>query len=84
MKTTIKLNNGNNIPILGLGTWQAEKNLVGKAVRFAIVQADYRHIDCAAIYGNEKEIGGVFKEVIGKEETLERLDLGIEKLVNSK
>lgn len=73
MKTTIKLNNGKSIPVLGLGTWQAEKNLVGKAVRFAILQADYKHIDCAAIYGNEKEIGEVFKEVIGTEVKREKI-----------
>lgn len=52
-----KLNNGNNIPVLGLGTWESEKNLVGTAVKFAISQSGYRHIDCASIYGNEKEIG---------------------------
>ena len=59
-----KLNNGNSVPVLGLGTWESEKNLVGSAVKFAIAQAGYRHIDCASIYGNEKEIGEVLTNVV--------------------
>jgi len=61
-----KLNNGNYIPVLGLGTWESPNNLVGDAVRFAIAKASYRHIDCASIYGNEKEVGAALKDVIGK------------------
>ncbi len=60
---TQKLGNGNSIPVLGLGTWRADKNLVGDAVKFAITKAGYRHIDCASIYRNEPEIGAAFKEV---------------------
>ena len=55
MKKLIFQNN-DAMPALGLGTWQAPRGEVGQAVREAI-QIGYRHIDCAAIYGNEKEIG---------------------------
>jgi alcohol dehydrogenase (NADP+) len=55
MKKLIFQNN-DTMPALGLGTWQAPKGEVGEAVRGAI-RLGYRHIDCAAIYGNEKEIG---------------------------
>jgi alcohol dehydrogenase (NADP+) len=48
---------GNVMPGLGLGTWKLDPGVVGAAVRTAVEQCKYRHIDCAAIYGNEKEIG---------------------------
>jgi len=61
---TIQLNNGKSIPCLGLGTWKSRPGQVGNAVEVAI-KAGYRHIDCAAIYGNEKEIGDVLKSCVG-------------------
>jgi diketogulonate reductase-like aldo/keto reductase len=73
MQKYITLNDGNKIPTLGLGTWQSEKNQVAHAVRYAITEAQYRHIDCALIYQNEKEIGEVFGEVINK--TVKREEL---------
>jgi len=48
------------MPLIGLGTWQAAPGEVGAAVKSALT-AGYKHIDCAACYGNEKEIGEVFK-----------------------
>ncbi|KAG5404442.1 hypothetical protein IGI04_010561 [Brassica rapa subsp. trilocularis] len=57
-----ELNTGAKIPSVGLGTWQASPGLVGDAVA-AAVKIGYRHIDCAQIYGNEKEIGSVLKKL---------------------
>ena len=48
--------NGDNFPQMGLGTWLSKPNEVYNAVIEAI-KCGYRHIDCAYIYGNEKEIG---------------------------
>jgi len=62
---TLALNHGQRIPQVGLGTWQAPKGEVGAAVREALA-AGYKHIDCAAIYGNEAEIGEVFTEVFSQ------------------
>ena len=59
-----KLNSGHDMPMVGLGTWQAAPGEVGAAVRTAL-EAGYRHIDCAACYGNEKEIGDVLAEMLG-------------------
>ena len=58
---TLTLNSGQAMPVIGLGTWQAPAGQVGAAVKTAL-ENGYRHIDCAAIYGNEAEIGAVFAE----------------------
>ena len=58
---TLTLNSGQAMPVVGLGTWQAPAGQVGAAVKAAL-EGGYRHIDCAAIYGNEAEIGAVFEE----------------------
>lgn len=63
MSTKLKLNNSYEIPVVGLGTWRSEKDSVGNAVKHALLETRYRHIDCAAVYGNEKEIGLAFDEV---------------------
>ncbi|KAF9479761.1 Aldo/keto reductase [Pholiota conissans] len=52
-----KLNNGIEIPAIGLGTWQSKAGEVEAAVSYAIKEVGYRSIDCAWAYGNEKEVG---------------------------
>lgn len=43
------------IPSLGFGTWNIDKSNAAEAVSAAL-QAGYRHIDCAKVYGNQKEV----------------------------
>ncbi|EGV64377.1 Glycerol 2-dehydrogenase (NADP(+)) [Yamadazyma tenuis] len=59
---TFKLNTGASIPAVGLGTWRAtEADAAYKSVKTAL-QNGYRHIDTAAIYGNEEEVGRGIKD----------------------
>ena len=62
LKDTFTLSNGYKIPCIGFGTWQTpDGETAVNAVKEAI-KLGYKHIDTAAIYGNEKSIGKAIKE----------------------
>jgi len=71
----VKLNNGLEIPIFGLGTWKSQPGEVEQAVKDAI-DIGYRHIDCAFAYGNEKEVGAAIKSKVA-DRSVKRKDLWI-------
>jgi diketogulonate reductase-like aldo/keto reductase len=52
----LKLNHGVTLPALGLGVFQSAPEETTSAVAAAL-DAGYRHIDTAAAYGNEREVG---------------------------
>lgn len=52
----LTFNDGNEIPQLGYGVWQVENETAEKVVGLAL-DAGYRHIDTAKIYGNEEGTG---------------------------
>jgi diketogulonate reductase-like aldo/keto reductase len=69
MRTTLRLNNGRDMPILGLGVARmAEGAETEQSVLWAL-EAGYRLIDTAKIYGNEASVGrAVRKSGIAREE----------------
>lgn len=58
--TNVTLNNGEKMPLLGLGVFQSA-NQTYNAVRCAL-EAGYRHIDTASLYGNEEAVGRAVRE----------------------
>jgi len=62
MQNLFTLNNGYEIPNLGLGTFRlTDKKEILSSVTYAL-EIGYRHIDTAAIYQNENEIGTAIKQ----------------------
>ncbi|MEV4054658.1 aldo/keto reductase [Amycolatopsis sp. NPDC049688] len=57
----IELNNGVRMPQLGYGVFQVPDDETATAVKTAI-EAGYRSIDTAAVYGNEKGVGQAIAE----------------------
>src|SRR5688572_30190375 len=56
MTTTMTLNNGVEMPALGFGVFQTPPAETVESVETAL-RTGYRHIDTAASYGNEREVG---------------------------
>ncbi len=54
------MNSANGIPLLGFGTWPLKDDDVERCVRMAL-EAGFRHIDTAQMYGNEKHVGRALK-----------------------
>ena len=58
----VTLSNGTRMPWLGVGTWQsADGREVEQSVRWAL-ELGYRHVDTAAIYGNERGVGRAVRD----------------------
>lgn len=53
----VRLNNGTNMPNIGLGLWQVKDEQVCMSAVQEALRAGYRHLDTAQIYGNEAFIG---------------------------
>ena len=62
LQSRVTLNDGTKMPVLGLGVWQAA---AGKETRKAVstaLEAGYRLIDTAKMYGNERDVGIAVRE----------------------
>lgn len=58
---TVSLSNDIAIPSIGLGTWKSKEDEAYQAVLHALTHG-YRHIDTAAIYGNEEAVGRAIRD----------------------
>lgn len=67
--------NGDKLPKIGLGTWKSAPGEVKDAIKQAI-KLGYRHVDCASVYGNEKEVGQALAECFAQG-LVQRQDLWI-------
>jgi 2,5-diketo-D-gluconate reductase A len=60
-QSAITISPGVDLPLVGLGTWQASGRQAYDAVRHAL-ELGYRHIDTATMYGNEREVGQAVRD----------------------
>lgn len=68
--TSIKLNNGVDMPMLGFGVFQVNDPAECERVVAQAIETGYRHIDTAASYQNETQVGNAIKNVGIKREEL--------------
>jgi 2,5-diketo-D-gluconate reductase A len=61
MTMTVTLNNGVEMPAIGLGVFQTPPEETRAAV-LAALEIGYRHVDTAAAYGNEREVGQAIRD----------------------
>ena len=69
LQDTIKLHNGLEMPMVGLGVWQMKDADEAKNAVKSAIAAGYRSIDTAAVYENEESVGlGVKESSVPREE----------------
>jgi 2,5-diketo-D-gluconate reductase A len=61
MTQSVTLAGGVDMPLVGLGTWRVSGERGYEAIRFAL-EAGYRHIAKATMYGNETEVGRALRD----------------------
>ena len=64
-ETSVRLSSQATQPMVGLGTWQAPKGQVRDAVKAAL-ETGYVHLDCAAAYANEDEVGEALEDAFAR------------------
>jgi len=62
IRSTFRLNNGVEIPRLGLGVYRAAAGAEARNAVLWALEAGYRHVDTAAFYGNEADVGRAIRE----------------------
>jgi diketogulonate reductase-like aldo/keto reductase len=87
--TTVQLSSGARIPQVGLGVWQTPSGATTRQAVAAALEAGYRHIDTARIYGNEADVGaavrasGVAREAVWITTKLWNADQGYDRALRA-
>lgn len=69
MTNSFTLSNGNLIPAVGIGTFRIEDQKTASETVRSAIDAGYRHVDTAAVYGNEEGVGkGLTESGINRKE----------------
>lgn len=74
-KTTLKLRTGDEMPLVGFGTWKVPRDSCPEIV-YQTLKAGYKCLDCACDYGNEDKVGEGIKRALD-EGILQRKDLWV-------
>jgi len=62
IESKVSLDDGRLIPQLGLGVWQTRAGATCEAAVLAALEAGYRHVDTASMYGNEESVGAAIRK----------------------
>jgi len=62
LRSTLPLRGGVEIPALGLGVYQSRPGAETRNAVKAALEAGYRHVDTARVYGNERDVGAALAE----------------------
>jgi len=89
IRSRITLQDGNSMPLFGLGVWAARPGKETYDAAVYALKAGYRHIDAAELYGNEKDVGnaiidsGLSREEIFVTTKLGKSGLGYDHVLNA-
>ncbi len=72
---TVRLANGSQMPVIGLGLWKVDGAAAPALVEEA-ARVGYRHFDCASDYGNEADVGVGLQNIV-RSGTARREDLWV-------
>jgi methylglyoxal/glyoxal reductase len=62
LQSKVKLNNGVEMPVLGLGVYQSPPGRATQSAVRSALRLGYRHVDTARIYGNEADVGQAIRD----------------------
>lgn len=62
LTSTVQLNNGLQLPVVGLGVYRSEPGSTTRDAVLSALKLGYRHIDTAQFYANEADVGQAVRD----------------------